>query len=113
MDLVWLVHGFSTHRLIAGLGIPPLVVWQRRLTTCSLMNAGGSSRTAGPTRRAKFLNNDHRLVVATLKLQLKSGRMVPSQPKLDVGKLKDERVAEEFANRLSGNFGQSECFGDS
>ena len=29
--------------------------------------------------------------------------MVPSQPRLDVGKLKDERVAEEFANRLSGD----------
>ena len=28
--------------------------------------------------------------------------MVPSQPRLDVGKLKDERVAEEFANRLIG-----------
>ena len=27
--------------------------------------------------------------------------MVPSQPSLDVGKLKDETVAEEFANRLS------------
>ena len=34
---------------------------------------------------AQFLNTDHRLVVATLKLQLKSGRMVPSQPRLDVG----------------------------
>ena len=30
-------------------------------------------------------------------------RMVPSQPRLDVGKLKDERVAEEFANKLSGD----------
>ena len=40
---------------------------------------------------------------ATLKLQLKSGRMVPSQPRLGVGKLKDERVAEEFANWLSGD----------
>ncbi len=40
-----------------------------------------------------------------LKLQLKSRRMVPSQPSLDVGKLKDERVAEEFANRLSGDLG--------
>ena len=39
-------------------------------------------------RSAQFLNTDHRLVVATLKLQLKSGRMVPSQPRLDVGKLK-------------------------
>ena len=54
---------------------------------------------------AQFLNTDNRLVVATLKLQLKSRRMVPSQPKLDVGKFKDERVAEEFANRLSGDLG--------
>ena len=45
------------------------------------------------------------LVVATLKLQLKSRRMVPSQPRLDVGKLKDERVAEEFVYRLSGDLG--------
>ena len=43
------------------------------------------------------------LVAATLKLQLKSVRMVPSHPRLDVGKLKDERVAEEFANKLSGD----------
>ena len=31
--------------------------------------------------------------------------MVPSQPRVDVGKLKDERIAEEFANRLSGDLG--------
>ena len=42
-------------------------------------------------RSAQFLNTDHRLVVAIVKLQLKSGRMVPSQPSLDVGKLKDKR----------------------
>ena len=54
-------------------------------------------------RSAQFLNTDHRLIVATLKLHLKSRRMVPSQPRLDVGKLKDERVAEEFANKLSGD----------
>ena len=35
----------------------------------------------------------------------KSRRMVPSQPWLDVGKFKGERLAEEFANRLSGNLG--------
>ena len=35
-------------------------------------------------RSAQFLNNDHRLVGATLKLQLKSVRMVPSQRRLDV-----------------------------
>ena len=60
-----------------------------------------------------FLNNDHRLVVATLKLQLKSGRMGPSQPILDVGKLKDERVAEEFVNRLSGDLGGLGALGES
>ena len=31
--------------------------------------------------------------------------MVPSQPRLDVSKLKNERVAEEFAHRLSGDLG--------
>ena len=46
---------------------------------------------------AQFLNIDQRLVVATLKLQLKSGRIVPFQLRLDVGKLKDVRIAEEFA----------------
>ena len=62
---------------------------------------------------AQFLNTDHRLVIATLKLQLESGRMVPSQPQLDVGKRKNERVAEEFANRLSEDLVGSECFGKS
>ena len=56
-------------------------------------------------KSVQFLNTNHRLVVATLKLQLKSKRMGPSQPRLDVGKLKDDRVAEEFANRLSGDLG--------
>ena len=50
--------------------------------------------------------------MATLKLHLKSRRMVPSQPRLDVGKLKDERVAEEFANRLSGALGGLGALGD-
>ena len=60
---------------------------------------------------AQFLNTDHRLVVATLKLHLKSRRMVPSQPRLDVGKLNDERVAEEFVNRLSGDLGGQSALG--
>ena len=54
--------------------------------------------------RAQFLNTDHRLV-ATLKSQFKSRRMVPYQPRLDGGKLKDKRVTEEFANRQSGDLG--------
>ena len=40
-------------------------------------------------RSAQFLNTDDMLVVATLKLQLKSGGMVPCQPRLDVGKFND------------------------
>ena len=51
---------------------------------------------------AQLLNTDSSLVGATLRIQLKSRGMVPSQNRLDVGNLKDERVAEEFANRLSG-----------
>jgi len=115
MDLGWLVYGFSAHRLIAGLDIPTLVVWQRRLTTCSVLVDGRwrMIQNCRVYRNAQFLNTDHRLVVATLKLQLKSGRMVPSQPRMDVGKLKDERVAAEFANRLSGDFGGHECFVES
>ena len=69
---------------------------------------GGRWRTIQNCRvyqSAQFLKNDHRIIAATLKLQLKSRRMEPSQPRLDVGKLKDEKVAEEFANRLSGDWG--------
>ena len=64
-------------------------------------------------RSAQFLNTNQRLVVATLKLQHKSRRMVPSQPRLDVGKLShDERKAKEFANRLSGNLGGLDGLGN-
>ena len=59
-------------------------------------------------RSAQFLNADHRLVVATLKLRLKSGRMVPSQPRLDVGKLKDERVAP-ISNIITGGHRAAGC----
>ena len=45
---------------------------------------------------AQFRDTDHRLVVIILKLQLKSGRMVPSQPRLDVVELEAERVAEKL-----------------
>ena len=56
-------------------------------------------------QNAQFLNTDHRLVVGTLKLHLKSRGMVPTQPRLDVGKLKEERVVEECVNRRSGDLG--------
>ena len=75
MNLGWLVHCFCAHRLISSTGV---------------------FSSSIPTTR---------WFVATLKLQLKSRRMVPSQPMPDVGNLKDERVAEEFANRLSVDLG--------
>lgn len=47
---------------------------------------------------AQFFNADHRLIIATLKLRIKSKRMPRSgQLKLDLDSLKDARVAEEFA----------------
>ena len=63
-------------------------------------------------RSAQFLNSDHRLVGTTLKLHVKSRRMVPFQPRLDVGKLKEERVAEE-CEQAEWRFGGSWCFGES
>ena len=62
-------------------------------------------------RIAQFLNTDHRLVVATLKLQLKSRRMVPSQFRLDVDKFRDKKVDEKLVNRLSADLGGSVCCG--
>ena len=37
---------------------------------------------------------------------------MPSQLRLHVGKLKDERVAEEFVNKLSGDLGGLGALGD-
>ena len=38
--------------------------------------------------------------------------MVASQPRLDIGKLKDVRVAKEFVNRLSRDLGGLGAFGN-
>ena len=62
-------------------------------------------------RSAQFLNTDHRLVVATLKLHLKSSRMVPSHPRLDVGKIKDDRVVFGVCEQAEWRFEESGCFG--
>ena len=50
--------------------------------------------------------------MSTLKFQLISRRMVPSPPWLEVGKIKDERIVEEFANRLSGDLGSLGALGN-
>ena len=73
----------------------------------ALHNFSGSPKAPRPPQIST------QLVLAALKLQLKCGRMVPSQPRLDVGKLKDERAAEEFANSLSGDLGGNGCFRES
>ena len=99
------------NQLIAGHGSPTLVMWQKEIDHVLIDGHWRMIQNCRVHRSAKFLNTDHRLV-ATLKLQLKSGRMVPSQPRLDVGKLKDERVAEEFANRLSRDLGGLVAFGN-
>ena len=57
-------------------------------------------------RSAQFLNTDHRMVVATLRLRLKSKRLPKSQPKLDVGSLGSEVVAREFADGLRDRLGE-------
>ena len=56
-------------------------------------------------RSAQFFSTDHRLVVATLRLQLRSAKKPASQPKLDVGRLKDPAVAAEFAGKLGERLG--------
>ena len=52
-------------------------------------NAGGVAKEIDHV----FVDGRWRMIQ---KLHLKFRRMVPSQPRLDVDKLKDERVAEEF-----------------
>ena len=105
MDLMWLAHHWTWYFNAGGVAKEIDHVlndgrW-RMIQNCRVH------------RSAQFLNTDHRLVVATLKLQLKSGRMVLSLPRTDVGKLKDETVAEEFANRLSVDVGCLSALGDS
>ena len=92
MDFGWLVHGFSAHRLLTGLGIPMMVVWQKEIDHMLVDGHWRIIQNCRVYRSAQFHNIDHRLVGATLKLQIKSRRMIPSQPRLDVGKFKDESL---------------------
>jgi len=112
MDLGRLVHGFSAHRLITGIGVPKAGGVAKEIYHVLGHGRWRIIQNCRVYQSAQFLNTDQMLVVATLKLQLKSRRMVPSQPRLDVGKLKDEKVAEEFVNSLSGDLGDLGALGD-
>ena len=57
-------------------------------------------------RSAEFFCTDHRLVVATLRLCLKSKRQSGSRPvRLDLEKLQDKSIAREFAAAVSDRCG--------
>ncbi|KAG2466212.1 SIA8E sialyltransferase, partial [Polypterus senegalus] len=48
-------------------------------------------------RSAQFVNSDHRLVVATLRIQLRSSRLPPTRKmSLDLARLQDQAVSNEF-----------------
>ena len=52
-------------------------------------------------RSAQFLSTDHRLVVATLKIWFKShGKPKSTQVRFDIGRLRDESVAQDFTRKL-------------
>ena len=67
-------------------------------------------------RRAQIaVNTDHRLVVAELKIRLKSRGLPRSSPRLDVDRLKDRAVSEAFARKfeeLSGDLRVSDGTGE-
>ena len=58
MDLGWLVHGSSTHRLIAGLAIPMLVVWERsskaNASVCNTHRLVGQDEAAWRTDSVQY-----------------------------------------------------------
>ena len=56
---------------------------------------------------AEFARTDHGLLVATLKIQLKFRKMAPSnRVRLDVRRLRDESVAQEYERELAESLGE-------
>ncbi len=64
-------------------------------------------------RGAHFMSIDHRLVVAKLKLRLKSEKIKASKQKLDVEKFKDQAARDAYAARLGSVFMERNVVGDS
>ena len=80
--------------------------YQRKLITSSLVLVGGSSKTIGFFfRSAEFFATDHRLVVAILKLHVKSRKISRYDHNVfHLEKLKDLTCAHEYAETVSNNF---------
>ena len=55
-------------------------------------------------RSAEFFGTDHRLLVATLRIQFRSRRLPASSPKLDIDKLSDVAVSREYATEVRNRF---------
>ena len=65
-------------------------------------------------RSAEFAGTDHRLLVATLKIRLKSRKMAPSnRVRLDVRRLRDESVAQQYKRELAESLGEPNDSDDS
>ena len=60
-------------------------------------------------RSAEFAGTDHRLLVATLKIRLRSRKLAPSnRVRLDVDRLRDESVAQEYKRDLAESLDEHE-----
>ena len=58
-------------------------------------------------RSAQFVNADHRLLIATLKLRLRTPRRATAgQVRLDVNRLRDPDVAQAYASKLETSLGE-------
>ena len=80
--------------------------YQRKLITSSLVLVGGSSKTIGFFfRSAEFFATDHRLVVAILKLHVKSRKMSRCDHNVfHLDKLKDSSCVQEYAVTVLNQF---------
>ena len=65
------------------------------------MGAGAYCRTAVSSGAPSYSTRITNLLIATLKLRLRTPRRpAPSQKRLDVGRLRDPEIAQGFASRL-------------
>ena len=114
-----LLHFAKIRRLrIAGSWFqrPDLLCTRRRSpVTIDYVHVGGRRRLVENCRvfsSAEFTGTNHRFLVATLKIRLKSRTMAPSrQVRLDVRRLRDEIIAQEYKRELAESLGDSVVVG--